>query len=155
LIGNTFLVTAFYTCWLSVLIFYRRLFFVNGTYRHISLAMIVVSTAWFVTEMTVNWLLCIPIQAFWDRTLAGKCIDINAFCLAAGIIDTIVDLLIILMPVRMALGLRLPKKPKVAVAGVFALGGFVVVTDIMRTKYMYRPGEAFSKCMKRVDGGQS
>jgi hypothetical protein len=39
------------------------------------------------------------------------------------IIDTVIDLAILLLPIRYVFTLQLPRKIKLAIAGIFALGG--------------------------------
>jgi hypothetical protein len=53
------------------------------------------------------------------------------------IIDTVIDLAILLLPIRYVFTLQLPRKIKLAIAGIFALGGFVMVTSVLRLVYLY------------------
>jgi hypothetical protein len=104
-----------------------------------------IATAWFIATQIGNLLICQPIDSFWNRAKPGKCLNFNIMFLATGIIDTLIDLMILLLPVRIAFTLQLPTKTKIAVAGIFALGGFVVITNIIRISYIYQPNEKYGK----------
>lgn len=142
-LGFTFVTTAIYACKISILCFYRHIFFVKDAYRKASLALMVVVTAWFIGTQIGNLIICRPIDSFWNRAKPGKCLNFNVMFLATGVVDTVLDIMILLLPVRMAFTLQLPKKTKIAVAGIFALGGFVVITNIIRIKYIYQPNQKY------------
>jgi hypothetical protein len=142
-LGFTLVTTAIFACKISVLCFYRHIFFVKDSYRKASLAVMIVTTAWFIGTQIANLLICQPIDSFWIRTKPGKCLNFNVMFLGTGIVDTLIDVFILLLPVRMAFTLQLPTKTKVAVAGIFALGGFVVITNIVRISYIYQPNQKY------------
>lgn len=147
-LGFTFVTTAIYAIKMSILFFYRRIFFITVGYRRASLAIMLVSTAWFIATQIANLLMCQPIDSFWIRTKPGKCMNFNVMFLGTGIVDTLIDLAILLLPIRMAFTLHLPMRTKVAVAGIFALGGFVVITNIVRIIYIYQPNQKYGKPTK-------
>jgi hydrogenase/urease accessory protein HupE len=144
-LGFTFVTTAIYACKMSVLLFYRHIFFITEGYRRASLTVMVLSTAWFIAAQVANLLICQPIDSFWIRTKPGKCLNFNIMFIGTGIVDTVIDIFILLLPIRMALKLQLPRKTKVAVAGIFGLGGFVVITNIVRLRYIYQPNQKYGK----------
>lgn len=57
------------------------------------------------------------------------------------IVDAVIDFSILVLPVRTALGLQLPRRTKFAVAGIFALGGFVVLTNVLRLIFGQEHGD--------------
>jgi hypothetical protein len=134
-----------YACKMSVLLFYRHICFVAEGYRRASLAVMVVSTAWYIAAQVSNLLSCHPIDSFWNLSKPGQCLNFNAMFLGTGIADTVIDIFILLLPIRMALKLQLPRKTRVAVAGIFGLGGFVVITNIIRIRYVYQPNQKYGK----------
>ena len=144
-LGFTFLTVAIYACKMSVLFFYRHIFFITNGYRKASLAVMALSTAWFIATQVANLLICRPIDSFWIRTKPGRCMNFNVMFLVTGIIDTLIDVIILALPIRRALKLHLPWKTKVPVAGIFALGGFVVITNIIRIQYSYQPNQRYGK----------
>jgi hypothetical protein len=67
----------------------------------------------------------------------------NNYFLGTGLSDTILDIIVLLLPIRMAFKLQIPMRTKVAITSIFALGGFVIITNIIRLTFMYRPGDNF------------
>jgi len=59
--------------------------------------------------------------------------------LGTGIADALIDVTILVLPIRMAFKLQLPMRTRLAVIAIFALGGFVVVAQIFRLTYVYNP----------------
>lgn len=109
------------------------------------------ATAWFIGAQAGNLALCRPIDAFWHRTKPGKCLNFNVLFLATGIIDILIDMAILILPVRMAFKLQMPTRTKIALAGVFGLGGFVVITNIIRVRYIYQPSAMYGmSCLNSV-----
>jgi hypothetical protein len=75
--------------------------------------------------MTVSNLLnCIPIEMSWipSDDESKYCFNYNVYWLACGIVECILDLVILIMPVRVVYGLKLSQGRRIAVAGVFLLG---------------------------------
>ncbi|KAF2248053.1 hypothetical protein BU26DRAFT_551453 [Trematosphaeria pertusa] len=142
-LGYTFVLVAQYGVKMSVLFFYRRIFFITKGYQRASLAVMAVATAWFIATQIVNLLTCQPIDSFWRRLKVGTCLNFNVMFLVTGIFDTVIDMVILLLPVRMALALQLPMRTRIAVAGIFALGGFVVITNIIRLRCIYNPNARY------------
>ncbi|KAF2799253.1 hypothetical protein K505DRAFT_356733 [Melanomma pulvis-pyrius CBS 109.77] len=124
---------------MSILYFYRRMFFITNTYQNVSLAVMLVTLAWFVASELVAIFACTPVDKFWHPTKHGKCANGSAVFLSTGIIDIIVDFAVLVMPIRVAFTLHLPLRTRIAMAGIFALGGFVIVTNIVRIQYIYQP----------------
>lgn len=80
------------------------------------------TTTWLVVALVGNFTQCIPIVGFWDRLgHPPKCFNNNLFMLITGIIDILVDVALVLLPVRVVLGLQMPARAKAAVLGVFVL----------------------------------
>jgi hypothetical protein len=139
---------------MSVLCFYRHIFFIKDSYRRASLALMVVAGSWYIATIIPSMLVCYPVESFWNRTMHGKCLNLNLLSFGTSIADTCIDLAILLLPVRMAFKLQLPLKTRIAVAGIFALGGFVVITNMMRVIYIYqsnqRYGSSYANYLARV-----
>lgn len=137
--GYTFFLIAIYALKISILYFYRSIFFVKTSHQRASLVMIVISTAWFIGAETSHIFACQPIDASWIPTKPKKCLNFNVMFVSVGTIDTVMDIGILALPIRMAFTLHMPTRTRIAVAGIFALGGFSIITNIVRLSYMYRP----------------
>ncbi|KAF2106037.1 hypothetical protein BDV96DRAFT_675857 [Lophiotrema nucula] len=149
-LAYTFVITAIYCVKLSILLFYQRIFFVTTGYRRISLALTLLSTTWYIAAQVANLLTCQPIDSFWHRLKPGKCFNFNAMYLGTGIVDLLIDIGILVLPIRMACKLHLPTRTRVAVAGIFALGGFVVIAQIVRLSDIYQPGAQYGESRPRL-----
>ncbi|OOG00202.1 hypothetical protein ASPCADRAFT_127073 [Aspergillus carbonarius ITEM 5010] len=116
---------------LSLVFLYRRLF-PTKIYRillTITLAFVIISGLWMVFS---TLLFCIPISAFWDKSLPRTCLPADVvWCLNAGLQIT-TDLILVILPLPILARLRLPKRQKAALLIIFALGFFVCATSIVR-----------------------
>lgn len=65
---------------------------------------------------------CLPIRLAWDKSVTGHCINHTAWYIATTGFDSAVDLLILLMPMPMLLGLQMSKREKFAVFAAFITG---------------------------------
>ena len=87
--------------------------------------------------LTSNWQIlvgifqCSPVSAFWrqfdpDEILpksAYKCAtDVRVFFLANGALNTITDILILVVPIPSVWGLQLGKRRRMALMAIFAVG---------------------------------
>ncbi|KAI8628486.1 hypothetical protein F5Y19DRAFT_476469 [Xylariaceae sp. FL1651] len=127
---------------LSILLMYRRLFWINASFRlQIHVAAFVVVGFWIGTTVA-DLLNCIPIQWTWINSFDDPryCFNYTVFWLASGIVEAVIDVVILLIPVRMVLKLQLNKSKKIAIAGVFLLGAFVILSGIVKVILSYVPG---------------
>ncbi|AEO60045.1 hypothetical protein MYCTH_2308849 [Thermothelomyces thermophilus ATCC 42464] len=67
-------------------------------------------------------LLCRPIAKNWDKTIPGTCGDNRLFYIWLGIINVIVEAVILLLPVPFILRLQMKTFKKVVVVGMFSVG---------------------------------
>jgi len=76
---------------------------------------------------------CSPLQKSWDGTiLGGSCINRPAVYLATAITNTVSDIVLILIPVKIVWGLRMRLIPKLGVVVIFGIGCLTIITSIMR-----------------------
>ncbi|CDM35154.1 hypothetical protein CBS147339_7059 [Penicillium roqueforti] len=87
--------------------------------------------AWTIISAWAN---CVPLAKFWDPTVPGFCLDKKALWFSNSAIHILTDTLILIYPMPVLKSLQLPKKQKFALIAVFALGGFVLITSILRLK---------------------
>jgi hypothetical protein len=68
---------------------------------------------------------CKPVSFFWNQFIGaeGKCIDINAFFLALGIMNMLVDVVVLVVPIPRILALNMTARKKWGVSGILLLGG--------------------------------
>ncbi|KAH0368355.1 hypothetical protein KCU89_g18665, partial [Aureobasidium melanogenum] len=116
---------------ISILLQYRRVFVGSGIQRVIvgSIGVIVVYGLWSVFSTAF---MCTPVAYFWDRSIGSHCLSRLGVWFANASINIVTDVVICLMPVPVLNRLKLPRKQKYALIGVFSLGLFVCLTSILR-----------------------
>lgn len=85
--------------------------------------MIGISIAWFISAFVVGLVYCIPLDKFWHPFKPGHCLDFNLFYLLIGVFETVIDVVILILPVRATFNVQLPLKTKLLVSSIFLLGG--------------------------------
>ena len=106
----------------SILLFYSRIF--KERKFEITLKVIFgIVTVWFIAIEAAVLAQCVPISALWDPTQNGTCINLAAFFQAAGIPNVILNVVILVLPLPMIWSLEIDRKHKIALSGVFLLGG--------------------------------
>lgn len=77
------------------------------------------------TEVT-TFLICIPAEFFWDKSVGGTCLDSLALWFANAALNIVTDIAILIIPLRIILQIQLPRKQKMWLVLVFAIGGMYV-----------------------------
>lgn len=127
----------------AILIFYRRIFF-PSSFRFIATVMIAICAAWLITALVIE--IGYPSHPIGDYFAGGPMTKLNVnyltFWLTMAIIEIILELVILLLPMREVYHLQLSAKKKYLCSMMFALGGFVIITGIIRIAKVYKPGSA-------------
>ncbi|KAJ4288928.1 hypothetical protein N0V90_011269 [Kalmusia sp. IMI 367209] len=86
---------------------------------------------WIVVNSLIIFLLtvfnCRPVNAFWDRDLKGKCIDINALAYANSGSAITQDIVLLIFPLTCIRQLKMERHRKVAVGLMFAIGTLTTI----------------------------
>lgn len=149
---------------LSMLMLFRRLL-VSSTllWRRITvLAMIVVGIQGSVFIITVIFqcrqvlssacdlgvvltLTCRPPQDYWKITSEPQpnCINQSSSLLVAGIVNTLTDFTVVLLPIRLVFSLQLPRRQAFVVALLFAFGFLSCFAGVFRTFFMWKVTQTF------------
>ncbi|ETS80597.1 hypothetical protein PFICI_08126 [Pestalotiopsis fici W106-1] len=81
---------------------------------------------------------CSPIYAYWTIGLKSKkCINEAAHLLAAGIINTLTEIIVVFLPMKTILKLELPRKQRAIVIGLFATGFLACAAGIARIVFTW------------------
>ncbi|KAJ4384601.1 hypothetical protein N0V86_000201 [Didymella sp. IMI 355093] len=133
---------------LSVLLFYRRLSAraVSPAFRWIMRTSIVVIGGYSIAFCVIPIFACRPISAFWDQVDFAKlaqgykwtCINEGADIVAHGIASTTQDLIVAFLPTMLFWNLQMPRRQKIALYSIFALGYTTVPLGAMRTYRSYQ-----------------
>ena len=66
---------------------------------------------------------CTPLERIWNHAVPGTCINLTAFWYANASANMIGDFLILGLPMPVVRRLQLPKRQRLGLMMVFALGG--------------------------------
>lgn len=108
---------------ISILIQYLRIFPQTGIRRacYIMIAIVALYGAWTFFSAVF---MCFPVEAFWEDDLSGaRCLDRFAVWFSNAAINIAMDVAVCVLPLPALNSLQLPKRQKVIVMCVFALGG--------------------------------
>ncbi|KAL8735269.1 MAG: hypothetical protein Q9181_002881 [Wetmoreana brouardii] len=121
---------------ISILLFYIHLF---PTKRLCIAAytLIAVVSAWGIEHILVSLFLCRPISYNWDGSIDGHCGDVSANCLAAEGINTLTDILILILPMPTIWRLHVPLHSKFILSLIFGLGFFICIISIIRFRSLF------------------
>ena len=125
---------------IAILIFYRRIFYPT-TFRLMATVCMAICAAWLAAALVIE--IGYPgheIGDFFEGSTMKK-FNVNylSFWLAMSIIETLVELIILVLPIRELHRLQLSARKKYLCSTIFALGGFVIITGIVRIIKVYKP----------------
>lgn len=86
--------------------------------------LLVITTAWLVALTVTNFLFCIPLHSYWEVDFEGEstCIAEVPYYVAFTSLDLFLDTVIYMLPLPVLIPLRMPKRQKIILMGVFGLG---------------------------------
>jgi hypothetical protein len=106
---------------LGILAFYHRVFVVP-LFRKFVLATAAFVIAWGIGITLTLALACRPIEAYWDSTVKGNCLELVTFTYFTNISNLITDIVIFLMPIPVIWQLQLQAKKKLLLSVIFSIG---------------------------------
>lgn len=108
---------------ISICLFLARIFSANNNFRVWAYTVIAFIAAWSVMVVLTAFVLCQPVAFNWDNTIpGGKCANQPAAFLAIGVLDLLVDLMVLVLPLPMIWNLQLPLGNKIALFAIFGVG---------------------------------
>lgn len=110
----------------SILLLYRRIFGVCPRFRITIYVCQTLVACYFVICLLLCIFGCKPVSYFWNKDQAGSCFDETQFFRWNGVTSLLLDILILALPLPMIWRLRLKQEQKVALSGIFMLGGLYV-----------------------------
>ncbi|KAF2178760.1 hypothetical protein K469DRAFT_446324, partial [Zopfia rhizophila CBS 207.26] len=118
---------------LSILAFYLR-FATNWKLRAVVYTTMAIVVLYCLLWSFVFVYRCRPLEKHWDLTISGSCIDWLKINIFSGVMNTLTDFTILVLPILMLQKLRLPIRQKIGVMIVLMTGGFVSAITIIRLK---------------------
>ncbi|KAH6854969.1 hypothetical protein B0I37DRAFT_43807 [Chaetomium sp. MPI-CAGE-AT-0009] len=123
---------------ISALLFLLRL---GGTKRSVRLscnALICFLLAQLLAFLPTTIFNCEPINFAWLGTRHGSCFRGDIFNVALASTNILTDIMTLLIPFVVFLGIKLSNRIRFALLGVFTLGALVTVTSVLRLYYVLR-----------------
>ncbi|KAL8998557.1 MAG: hypothetical protein Q9169_002397 [Polycauliona sp. 2 TL-2023] len=118
---------------ISILLFYIQLF-PTKWFTYSAYTLIVAVSAWMIQQCLASLLLCHPISFNWDASVTGTCGNVAANCLAGAGINTLTDILILILPMPIIWRLQVPLRSKVILSAIFGFGSLICIISIIRLK---------------------
>lgn len=107
---------------LSALLLFRRIFVQRG-FQIACWSICGIVMGWCIGTVAGTIFQCIPLEASWNRSLDGTCIDKGAFWIAYAVGNILTDVLVLVLPIPPVLQLKMPWRQRALLCGVFLLGG--------------------------------
>ena len=117
---------------LAALLFYIRLFDRN---RLFAIAI------WITGAIVASWMLafiltlifnCQPIHKFWDKDIPGHCINFWRWYIGSGIVDVVLDIIVVALPAPLVWKLKMNTSKKIRVTLAFLFGYLYVLLSHRR-----------------------
>ncbi len=74
-------------------------------------------------------------QSFWDLSVKGSCSHAQAGRIVTAALNLCTDVMLLVLPVRPVWQLHLPVRQKLAVVGMFGVGGFCLAVSATRLEF--------------------
>ncbi|KAM5357166.1 hypothetical protein ACJZ2D_016548 [Fusarium nematophilum] len=79
-----------------------------------------------------------PVEMAWDITIThGSCIDRMAYFIATLALNVATDLFMLALPIPMLWKVKMPKRQKLGLIGIFMTGSFVCVIGFLRIQSLF------------------
>ncbi|KAI0521463.1 hypothetical protein F5B22DRAFT_643627 [Xylaria bambusicola] len=117
---------------ISILSLYTALF-PGRKFARICYTVAAFSIAFWISVVLEGFVLCTPVQFNWDRTVPnGVCARQDIAYLLAGIMNLLIDAIVVSLPVNLLLGLKMPLQKKLGVIAMFSLGMIICIITLRR-----------------------
>ena len=107
---------------ISIVLQYLRVF-VGNRIRYACWAALGLISLYGLETFTTAILTCIPVSAFWTMDPAAHCINKQFLWFFNAAMNILTDLIILALPMPVLSALKLPKRQKIGLMFIFALGG--------------------------------
>ena len=67
---------------------------------------------------------CTPVNYLWDKTVSGgHCIDFGILVIVGGVVNTVTDVVMLILPMPVLWKLQMSTRKKWTVSAIFLMGG--------------------------------
>ncbi|RFU23912.1 hypothetical protein B7463_g12424, partial [Scytalidium lignicola] len=119
---------------LSILFFYLRLVSIEGFFRTAVKITIGFLTIFAIQSEISTLAQCIPFRKIYDitGTVEGTCINTTAYFYFLASCNVILDIWILVLPIKTIMDIKRPRKEKLVLFTVFGAGAFSCISGIVR-----------------------
>ena len=82
-----------------------------------------ITVVWGIAGFFAEVFNCTPVRHFWNFHVKGTCMNYKAFFLTIMVAETLLDCVILALPIRYILNLQLSTQKKHGLVAIFLLGG--------------------------------
>ena len=117
---------------ISILVSYKRIFDSLRWFRYIIITIGTLTIMWFLGHFFSVIFQCTPVDKTWYPSRPGTCINLVAFLWGNSISNTVLDYIILFLPVVPVWKLQMAPIQKMLVLSSFALGSVCVFSPCSR-----------------------
>lgn len=127
---------------LSLLCFFLRIF-PNKTFRLVVYATMLVTALSTTIFVFLQIFQCVPVSYNWEGWKgefdgSHRCVDVNRLVVSAASFSIFLDVVIIVLPLPLLLGLKMSWHKKAGIVLMFSLGIFILIIACIRLQYIVR-----------------
>ncbi|KAI0004840.1 hypothetical protein F4779DRAFT_58472 [Xylariaceae sp. FL0662B] len=122
-------------CKISILHLFARVFVAQGfmIVARITVGLIIL---WVLTTVLSAFLMCQPLAYNWDKSIDGRCGDAMASWITTGVVNMVIDFIIVSMPMPYLFNLEVALSKKLGLAATFGIGLGTCIVSIARIVMM-------------------
>ncbi|KAM5349879.1 hypothetical protein ACJ41O_006384 [Fusarium nematophilum] len=131
-IGAPFYISSILGFKLSLLLSYLR-FMAGGVWYKTTVGVAVACTMFHFSFLMAQVNLCTPVRKQWDASVTGgSCLNGVPMYTTMASLTIVFDVIVMVLPFPTLLKLQVPKRKKAVLLGLFAMGTFISVIQIVR-----------------------
>jgi hypothetical protein len=139
---------------ISLLCFLLRIF-PNQKFRWATYAVMLVTALSTTVYVFLGIFQCIPVSFNWEGWKGGfgpnRCVNQNALVLSAAGFSIALDVIILVLPIPLLIGLHMSWRSKASILVMFSLGIFIVITACLRLSYIIMYSRSFNPTYDNTD----
>ncbi|KAJ1323237.1 hypothetical protein MN608_11383 [Microdochium nivale] len=120
---------------ISICFSYLQLFPSHGN-KIFCYTMITLVTLQTVLCILLSLLQCRPIEAVWDHSIQGDCLDADITVYVNAALNSASELVVFLWPIKPLWKLQLPAQQRVGLVTLFSMGVIICIVGILRIYYL-------------------
>ncbi|KAF1353335.1 hypothetical protein BDV97DRAFT_112808 [Delphinella strobiligena] len=136
---------------ISILCLYLR-FFQEKSLRYFTIGLISFVAAYAVVSICTTIFICTPVSAFWDSAAGGRCMDRKIIWMTNAAVDMLTNLITLTLPMYTLYHLKLPRKQRFGLIGVFGLAIFAVAICAARMHALFSLIDSLDTACQRCHG---